>query len=83
MQIGYNRWTKPFRDCHLTQFGTIIGIEEDIRLQNKISRLTYAMLVLTFLLAILTLTIAQEHLPWIGTIWRSLGDLLPSVTGLF
>ena len=79
-QVGENaNWIqsmdKAFRD-HLTQFGTIIGIEEDIRLQNKISRLTYAMLVLTFLLAILTLTIAQEHLPWIGTIWRSLGDLL-------
>ena len=32
---------------HLTQYGTILGIVENIRLQKKITLLTLAMLALT------------------------------------
>ena len=45
---------KAIRD-HLTQHGTLIGMMEDVRLQKRISRLTFAILFLTVVLAILTI----------------------------
>ena len=61
---------------HLTQYGTILGIVEDIRLQKKVTRLTYTLVALTIVLAILTFITASGHFPWVRTIWNSLSDLL-------
>ena len=51
---------KVVRD-HLTQYGTMLGMREDIHLQKKITRLTYAMLFLTLVLAGLTIFTALEN----------------------
>ena len=75
MQIGYDRWDNAVRE-HLAQYGTILGVVEDIRLQKKIALLTYAILALTFVVAILTFITASEYFPGVRTIWDSLGELL-------
>ena len=79
-QVGENAsWLRSMdtavRD-HLTQYGTILGIVEDIRLQKKVTFLTYAMLFLTIVLAILTFITVSDHFPWVRTMWNSLCDLL-------
>ena len=79
-QIGENAdWLRAMDNAvrnHLTQYGTILGVVEDIHLQKKITRLTYAMVALTIMLAILTSTTALERFPWVRTVWSSLVDLL-------
>ena len=79
-QIGENaHWLHSMDNAvrdHLTQYGTILGMVEDVSLQKKITRLTYAMLALTVVLAILTLIAAVGQFPWVQNIWTSLGDLL-------
>lgn len=79
-QVGENaNWLRSMDNAvrdHLTQYGTILGIVEQLRLQKKITLLTYAMLALTVVVAILTFSTASAHFPWIRTIWNSLGDLV-------
>ena len=79
-QVGDNaNWLRSMDSAvrdHLAQYDTILGIMEDIRLQKKIALLTYAMLALTLVLAILTFMTASEHFAWVRTMWNSLGDLL-------
>ena len=63
-QIGENaKWLRSMDNAvrdHLTQYGTVLGMVEDVRLQRKITWLTYAMLALTIVLAILTfITVLQ------------------------
>ena len=57
-QIGDNaKWLRSMDDtirAHLAQYGSILGMVKDIQLQNKITRLSYAMVTLTVALAILT-----------------------------
>ena len=71
-QVGENaNWLRSMDNAvrdHLTQYGTILGIVENIRLQKKITLLTLAMLALTVVLAILTFLAASGHFPWIRTI---------------
>ena len=57
---------------HLAQYGTILGVVENLRLQKKIALLTYAMLASTVVLAILTFITASEHFQWFRTIWNDL-----------
>ena len=66
-QIGENaNWLLSIdtavRD-HLTQYGTILGMVEDIHLQKKITLLTYATLGLTIVLATLTFVTALGFFP--------------------
>ena len=79
-QVGENaNWLRSMDNAvrsHLTQYGTILGVVENIHLQKKVARLTYAMLALTIVLAILTFITASGHFPWVRTIGNSLGDLL-------
>ena len=79
-EVGENaKWLQSMDSAvrsHLTQYGTILGTVEDIRLQKKITLLTYAMLFLTGVLAILTYLTASEHFPWLRTIWNSLSAFL-------
>lgn len=58
---------------HLTQYGTIVGMVEDIRIQKKITWLTYVLLFLTVVLAILTLVTSSQHFPWLQKILEPLG----------
>ena len=78
-QIGENaNWLlsvdTAVRD-HLTQYGTILGMVEDIRLQKKITLLTYAMLGLTIVLATLTFITAIDRFQWVRAMLNSLGDI--------
>ena len=79
-QIGTNaKWLRSIEGAvrdHLTQYGTILGMVEDIRIQKKITWLTYALLVLTVVLAFLTFITASEHFPWLRTIRDSLVNLV-------
>ena len=79
-QIGENaNWVRSMDNAirdHLIQYGTILGMEEDVRLQRKIAGFTYAMFALTVVLVILTATTVSAHFPWVRTMWNSLGDLL-------
>ena len=79
-EIGENaEWLrsmdKTVRD-HLTQYGTILGVVEGIHLQRMITRLAYAILALTLILALLTFITALEHFPWIMDLWESFRDQL-------
>ena len=79
-QIGEDaKWLRSIDNAtrdQLTQYGTILGIVEDIRLQKKTTILTYAMVGLTTVLAIMTFITVSERFPWVGTIWNFLQDLL-------
>ena len=66
----------------LTQYGTMLGMVENIRLQNKINIYTYMILTLTIVLAILTFITVLEKFPWLRTMWNSIADLL-QVSGFF
>ena len=59
---------------HLTQYGTMLGMVEDIHLQNKVTRLTYAMLALTIVLSILTFITVLEKLPWVHSMWKAVAE---------
>ena len=79
-QVGENaNWLRSMDNAvreHLAQYGAILGVVEDIRLQKTIARLTLLMLALTLVLAILTFISASEYFSGVRTIWNSLGDLL-------
>jgi len=53
----------------LMQYGTVIGARENIKLQNRMGKLTYVMLILTFLMAGFTLltayiTVKAGNIAW-------------------
>ena len=72
-QVGEKaNWLRSMENAvrhHLTQHGTILGVVEDIRVQTKIAWLTYAILALTVVLAVLTLITAGDSLPF--NLWPS------------
>lgn len=79
-QVGEDaEWLRSMENAtrdQLTQYGTILGIVEDIRLRKKTTILTYVMLVLTTVLAIMTFITVSENFPWVKTLWNFLDDLL-------
>ena len=79
-QIGENaKWLQSVdiavRD-HLTQYGTILGLVENVRLQKKISRFTCAILVLTLVLSTLTVISAAEQFAWVKVTWNAISEFL-------
>lgn len=61
---------------HLTQYGTILGIVENISLQTKVTSLSYALVALTVVLSVLTFVTASEHLPSAQRVWNLTTDFL-------
>ncbi len=79
-QIGTNaNWLHSIEGAvrdYMSQYGNILGVVEDIRIQKGISRLTWVLVALTIALALLTLLTASEHIPW-------LRSQLESITNVF
>ena len=78
-QIGENaKWLVSMENAlrdQIAQFGTILGMEENMRSQRKITVLTRLMLALTIVLAILTFfTLLESQL--VRAMWNALAGFL-------